>query len=554
MKKVLVIIMVLSLSFSLLTGCGAKNNTESTDSNTSEGSTVSQEPLAFSVMTVNFGEDPTGKVVNNAWLEEMENLMGRELDISFQYVAMADYQEKIKIMLASGELPDLITSWGLEQTDIFTYGANGTFVELSSNMDKLPNYQKYLDLAENSKVDLYSEDGKLYGFYAVETGWQDYSGGSNEISYAAAFRKDIFDANNIAIPTTVDEVYEAAKKLKEIYPDKYPIMQMEEWQPPINMLIAANHLGGDYTTNSFDGMYYDGSTYQYGPIQDGYKDALIEMNKWYSEGLISPDYFTQTQANGNATMAAGDGMIIPAAWYGYPAQWANTYPDQEWVLKVGVSNSDYGNAWAYKMGNTDDVVVRSNWAVLVNSKSKVVDDLLTFMDYQMSDTVKEILTWGVEGQTYTEVDGVKTLIDSILADPSTEMASFGFGTGTCRSGIFPQIQDKTVQLGTELSEGFVNDDGTVTTSIIPSYIRENFSTEKARPETMIYKGSKSDDESEEYANIMTPINTYAAEQMASFINGTRSFDEWDEYVSEIKAMGDIDRAIEINNSTIIGDK
>ena len=114
---------------------------------------------------------------------------------------------------------------------------------------------------------------------------------------------------------------------------------------------------------------------------------------------------------------------------------------------------------------------------------EVITDLLTFMDYQMSDTVKEILTWGVEGQTYTEVDGVKTLIDSILADPSTEMASFGFGTGTCRSGIFPQIQDKTVQLGTELSEGFVNDDGTVTTSIIPSYIRENFSTEKARPES-----------------------------------------------------------------------
>jgi len=36
-------------------------------------------------------------------------------------------------------------------------------------------------------------------------------------------------------------------------------MQMEEWAPPINMLLAANHIGGTYISTSFDGMYYDGT-------------------------------------------------------------------------------------------------------------------------------------------------------------------------------------------------------------------------------------------------------------------------------------------------------
>ena len=36
-------------------------------------------------------------------------------------------------------------------------------------------------------------------------------------------RTDIFKKHNIKIPTTLDEVLEAGKKLKELYPDSVPI-------------------------------------------------------------------------------------------------------------------------------------------------------------------------------------------------------------------------------------------------------------------------------------------------------------------------------------------
>ena len=46
-----------------------------------------------------------------------------------------------------------------------------------------------------------------------------------------------------------------------------------------------------------------------------------------------------------------------------------------------------------------------------------------------------------------------------------------------------------------------------------------------------------DDENEIVNAYNTDLETYFDEQMTGFIMGTRSLDEWDSYVSAVKAMG-----------------
>lgn len=562
MKKVIGILMVLILAFSMFTGCG-KKSTDTTDStvtkapeDTATDSAATAEPLSFKVMTVSFGANPTGTVANDAWLAQMEKLMGRELDIQFEYVAMADYQEKIKIMLASNELPDLITSWGLEQKDIFNYGENGTFVDLTANMDKLPLYKKYLDAAPDSAVNLYSSAGKLYGFYNVQRNWQAYSGGSNEIDKSTAIRKDIFDANQIPYPKTIDDLYAAAKKLKEIYPDKYPMTLAAQWMPPMDILASANHFTCGFESTNFNGRSFDGTKFVYAPLTDAYKEALMEMNKWYTEGLISPDFFTQTNADGDGAVAAGDAMIMPSVWYGSPSYWNIQYPDQKWMVIAGLENPKYGKPWLFSKGSSDDVRILPNWGVLVNAKSKNVDELLKFMDFQMDDSISDILNWGVEGQTYTVTDGAKHYVEAVKTD--TEFLNkAGVGSGSCRSGIFPQTQDNLAGVDILQLQGLTADfqfNGQITTNTVPGFIKENYNDEQASEGTKIIVNPITADDAEVYANIMTPINTYAAEQMAAFITGNRSFNEWDAYLEELNAMGDIQKAMTIYDGTVVGKK
>jgi putative aldouronate transport system substrate-binding protein len=557
MKRVLSVLLVFSLAVLLLAACtksnSQPNNAGASSAPTGDAGTKNLEPLSLKVMTVNFGEQPTGKLVQEAWLAEMEKLMGRKLNIDFQYVSQADYGEKLKIMLTSGELPDLITTWGIDQATIVKYGESGSFVDLTDNLDKLPNYKKYLDAAPESKTKIYSTNDKLYAFYNTYV-YAGENATTNEMKYATAIRKDIFDANGIAVPKTVEDIYQAAKKLKEVYPDKYPIMQMEEWQHPIKMLLSANHIDGWYTNTAFSGAFYNGTEHVFGPIQEGYKDALIEMNKWYAEKLISPDFFTQNQADGKATIANGDGMIIPAVWDGYPAEWAVSYPEQEWLLLPGIENPKYGKPWVFAQGSSDKVSIAGAWSVVINAKSKNVDDLLTFMDYQFSDAVVELLQWGVENKTYTIKDGKKQFVDEILQDQNGAYARYGLtGGGISRSGIFPQVSSSEIWKQFE-RPGKIVVDGQETDLSVNDFIAGEFNVEQAVPYSKMYVEPQTAEESEQIANIMTPINTFAAEQLAAFVSGSRSFAEWDAYVKEIKGLGKLDEAFAILNSKMIGPK
>ncbi len=534
-KTTVLLILVGLLVLSIFTGCASVSPTASP--------TATPKPiekLSFKATSVSFGEDPTGKTAQDLWIKKCGELMGKELDITFEFINMQDYGEKFKIMLAGGSLPDVISDWGLTQEELVKYGENGVFVDLSKYMDKMPNYKKYLDMAPSSKPKLYSKDGGLYGLYLVVKNALAVDGG-HDINYATGIRQDLFDKNGIATPTTIEELYQAAKKLKALDTKKYPMFQMEEWQNPINLLYAANRVA--------EGKFYDGTKFSYGPLQEGYKDALIEMNRWYTEGLISPDYFTQTSANGNATMAAGEGMIIPAMWYGYPGYWEAQYPDQKWTMLIGLKNPKYGEPFVFSTYGTDETTIYPNWCVVINAKSAVKDDMVKFLDVQCDDAVCDILQFGIEGVTYTKAaDGTKTYIaEAIKNDLLTKN---GVQQGACRSGMFPAMQNglANAQLA-PVQNNFVN--GKVVRTQPSNIKKDYFNEAQFVPESTVKFTPLTQDETDLYASIMTPIETYAKEQAAKFIMGKRPFSEWDAFITELNNMGDIPKAMDLYTSKII---
>ena len=81
---------------------------------------------------------------------------------------------------------------------------------------------------------------------------------------------------------------------------------------------------------------------------------------------------------------------------------------------------------------------------------------------------------------------------------------------------------------------------------------ENFDESMCEPTSLIVTKPLSSSQNEEYANIMTPVETFAKEQKVKFIKGERSFDEWDQYLEELNAMGDIQAAMDLYNSNVVG--
>ena len=119
-----------------------------------------------------------------------------------------------------------------------------------------------------------------------------------------------------------------------------------------------------------------------------------------------------------------------------------------------------------------------------------------------------------------------------------------------RSGIFPQPQDMDLWR-IEISEPApIYWDGEIVTDKLVAFSSSVMNESNTAPRDGQPNPSISADESSEYANIMTPVETYAKEQKVKFIKGDRSFDEWDSYIEEINKMGDIQAAMDIYNSKI----
>lgn len=538
MKKTYVVLLSVMMLLVVLSGCSGNNNAASGNKSEAQGD---DSPLKFKVTTINFGETPTDKLIQKEWLKLASEAMGRPLDINFEYINIADYAEKLKIIMAGGDLPDVLTIFGMDNKEVLKYGAQGVLEELTQHKAFMPNYAKVLEESEDSKKIAYSEDGKVYGFYNLQ---MTDTPPALMINDVAGIRNDLLKKHNLAVPTTQEEFYHVAKQLKQLYPDIYPIVLVEEW-----MNIQATLFSGNHTA---EGRYFNGEKFAYGPLEDGYKEALMTLNKWYAEGLISPDFIAHTSAEGLASVANGTAFMAPNIYPEYSSIWSKQYPDQEWVLIPGLKNSKYGEPWNKYSQQSAAKKLSNGTSIVISSQSKVKEDVIKFVDLMYSDKISEVLTWGIEGETFKrKADGTRELLPEFVGGESSDkLISIGLpASGRSRAGIFPTPQNFSMLWDNFNGKNKIFDGRKVVEDQSSVFARES-NIGMVNPNSQAPRVQLSLDENEQYANIMTAVNTFAKEEMVKFIMGKRSFDEWDDYLKKINAIGDINKALDIYNSKL----
>ena len=183
-----------------------------------------------------------------------------------------------------------------------------------------------------------------------------------------------------------------------------------------------------------------------------------------------PNAIPMTIYMGNADLESGEAVILPSAWEGYPGNWAVDRPDEEWVAVPNPTSDAYpDDAWQFEREFTSEYEFNPKYGMVISVQSPVAEELVKFMDVQYDQDVIDLLNWGVEGENYEPApiywDG-EIVNEKLVAFPSHVMND----SNTC-----PR-------------------DGQPNPSI-------------------------SADEASDYANIMTPVETYAKEQKIKFIKG-----------------------------------
>lgn len=398
-RKLLSVTLTLAMASSVLAACGGNNNEGASSS--SPSSTTSAAPSASASPSespsVDYGD--TGgltlplvdKPTKLTWMLVSESplndkLVAQEIlkrtgiEVDFQTYSSATFQDKLRTVVASGKLPDIFH--GLTAAELKKVGQQSGVVAINQYADMLPNFKK-LYLEENDWVvkSYGDESGNLYT-------WPIYNM-NREVNHGMMYRKDIFDENGIAEWTNTEEFYQALKKLKEIYPDSYP-MASKTKEAIFRDLAYGWGLGGaNYPA------YYNESTgeWKYASTQPEHKEMLDFLRKLYTEGLLDPEFLTDTPDGWTSKMTT-DKSFVTWDWIGRLELFYNQVKDvnPNFNLRYGNAVGPTGNIRTLPKITTDFGIT------VANNDNK--EAALKLLDYLTSPSGSELITLGVEGVNF----------------------------------------------------------------------------------------------------------------------------------------------------------
>ena len=384
MKKTLCLLMALVMVTGMLAGCGNGETitSEVYDPNIKVGDTGGLElPLTKEAMTMQWQVISTDTTVNDSWfMDKLRGITG--VDVQLNIMQSSTVNEKLQAIIASGDLPDIIGSIPADEQAI-DLAMQGAFASVEDYMDKLPNFKKtFVDNEENNWIfDSYkAPDGKLYGYYGYD--W------NRDVNHTFMYRKDIFDKHEIKMWNNPDEFYQALKKLKEIYPDSTPYVSKM-----VDGIFTRWSAGWGVVAHN---AYYDEAekVWKYTDTDPKYKNMLDFMKKLYDEGLIDPEFLTATQQAWTQKMTQKDKAFVTFDWI-----------DRMTMFKEQTLDSipEYDLRFANPVGPNQTYAEANQvcWARYVKKQDPVREEVaFKLLDFCLSPAGKELMTMGIEGETY----------------------------------------------------------------------------------------------------------------------------------------------------------
>ncbi|MFD2114904.1 extracellular solute-binding protein [Paenibacillus yanchengensis] len=497
------------------------------------------EKVTVKAYMSSFGDDSTNTEIQQEWLRRMQEHVGAELDIKWTYVHNDDYKDKVKLMAQSGGGHDIMS--GTKDNDImFQLGNQGALLDIAPYIDEYaPNYKKYLEANEHIRKSVTTADGKMYFFGDGFLNNTDMVASA----YGPMYRFDIFQKHDIKIPETWEEYYEAAKKLKELYPDVYPV-NAQEWPPFQDAHFYSNHTQPD--------IYWNGTEFVFGPGEESFKEAFEFIAKMYNEKLLDPEFSTQTQDQLQEKATNGKVFMIPFAWLGWKEKYAVEADGVVWGGARTPKNEKYGEP--YMLGpSLPGTVLYPNYGTMISADTKYPELMVSLLDYQYEESMIELIHWGIEGKTYEVVNGEKVKID--LGDDAALQNKLGYGplaTITRPGFVFSPQYYATDVAGYRVPEKmmpfFANGEYLEGVMAPQDGTAQAYAGEAAIPtwETAPQIRLSKDQEAQKIQT-MTAVKTYLEEGLFSFVLGQRSFDEWDKFQEELKAVGDYQAIVDMMN-------
>lgn len=403
-RKVVSLMLVSAMVAGMLAGCGSDSGSSKGGSSTETGSAAEasssgetaddaddKSPITFEY----FNADGKNGNWDNPVAKAITEATGVTLDVSYPVASQGDAKEDVALMIANDEYPDMIYAKG-SATDLYQAGA---LIDMTDLIEKYgPNIKKMYG-AEMEKLKWSQDDPGIYQLsYAGVNQKTLTTGGSCQIQWAA------LKENDYKYPKTLDEYEKMIKSYLVAHPktedglDMIGItMSASDWHWMITLGNPAG-LIADASPDNGQWIIDDEYNVHYKHVTDEEKEYFKWLCRMYNEGILDPNFATQTDDDYIAKVASGRVVAITDAEWHYSQCEATLVADgkvdQTYVgLPVTLREDQVEKALLYQ-GTT------VGWGIGITKSCEDPVRAIKFLDYLCSDEGQILYHWGIEGENY----------------------------------------------------------------------------------------------------------------------------------------------------------
>jgi len=496
---------------------------------------IINEPVTF---TVAVSQRSGFDFVDNLISDYFEEATG--VRVEWIQIPEADWETRINLMLATGDVPDIIVNSLGNHARVYYYAQLGLFRPITNYLEYAPELMKMFEELPEIHGDMIMPDGNIYGFPAIDDCFHC------SIPQKLWINTRWLDNLGLDMPTTTEELYDVLVAFRDGDPNG-------DGSQVIPFAGAMSQIGQGHSIERLLGRFVTTDEGNRMIVQDGkitpvfntdeWRDGLRYLNRLYSEGLVAPDTFTQDR-NGLRAMGDNPGHalvgVFPGLWLGQMI--STDFSDQQgrWndYRVIPVLETPCGRAENFirpLQGNHRAVITSTLPVELMPIAVRWLDNFYTEISTLWSIQGTQDVHWRFADEGEVSIAGGQARWERIIS-PEGATQSFANLWGT---QPVPNWRSNDWRLSEKANRTIVEQETLLYDETVAMITWVN-DLDIIVP-VLIYN----EEQSAQLVDIQAPLNTFVTESLARFTVGDLCVEnDWDWYVRELEVMG-LERLLEL---------
>ncbi|MDR2570833.1 MAG: hypothetical protein LBD23_11160 [Oscillospiraceae bacterium] len=436
MKKLLALLLACVMVFTLI-ACGSEQPTDpgtpsdpSTPSDPADPGDPGYDTM-FPPQTLTLYQGGTLVTETSQWSDTPIGQMIEEITgirIQMEYLGGAIDTERAAIIIAGGDYPDII----LPSHMFATFRDAGAIIPINDLYDaNCPTIKGHWGDYINRIKD--PDTGILWGLSASHL---QPSGGLNFPAAAFFLKYDAVEMNGNKVITTKDEYFNVIRDYVAANPDSIGFGgPAEDWRW-VFAVHGARKLYGWHNTGRFlhnpDDNYvgYAANTFDFNI------EYFLYLRELQQEGLLDPEFFSQTHDEYVAKVAAGRivGMYDEFWQIGDALALIRSEGRQaDLPVPFAIYNEDRMTNMNCAFAGITGMATTTDICISTQAADPAL--ILQFYDFLVTDAMQELMWWGVEGEHFQKDDNGRRFLTAEQYDDRNDDVRFGDRTGVGHGGF-----------------------------------------------------------------------------------------------------------------------